>query len=102
MRSAVELMRDGRCVVQPSRTLEEEKRPPNRNEYSLALIPLRLGRNGQAGRDLAVHIRASASNTRVLVFGGIAATDESAVAARLNVDGFLTRPLDLERVRLFV
>lgn len=90
---------DDAYQLEPAYSLKEARRKLAETEYHVVLTDIKLRTADRGGITLLEEVKKQYPASQVILFSGIAGTDEARQARRLSADGFLTKPLDFDNVR---
>lgn len=86
-------------VIFSAQTIREAQEHLATQEFDVVLTDLKLHSGTTDGLNILQEVKAKSPDTQVILFTGIGGTEEARQAERLKADGYLTKPLDFERVR---
>jgi two-component system response regulator AtoC len=98
----VELEKDGSYDVQVAQTIRQATKKLQSTKFHVVLTDLQLQTSRQGGFELLEEIKKNTPETQVIIFTGIGGTDDARFAQRHKADGYLTKPLDFDNLRLVV
>jgi len=85
-------------VLHGADTPERAQAKLEETDFDVVLTDLKFPQAKRGGFDLLKHVKRKNPDNQVIIFTGFSATDEARLA-RLNADGYLTKPLNLDTVQ---
>lgn len=85
--------------ITTARSLKEARAAVAQRKYAVVLTDIKLKAASKGGLELLKEVKASHADTQVIVFTGIGGTDDARQAEESEADGYLTKPLEPERLR---
>jgi DNA-binding NtrC family response regulator len=90
------------CDLRKAKSLKEARSQMTQYDFDVVLTDLKLRTADQGGLTILNEVKRRNPYTQVIVFSGIGGTEDARQAERLNVDGYLTKPLDFDQVHKVV
>jgi DNA-binding NtrC family response regulator len=86
-------------IIDAAQEMTDARSLVGQHDYAVILTDLKLHTSDEGGLEILSEVKKSHPDTQVIIFSGVGDTQAVVRAFRLSADGYVTKPLDFNRVR---